>query len=67
MVFQCPDEAVVESIFNCCDKAQTGYVRASVLVDFLLKYASESHEIRYFYFEIRYYIIKHHNILDFFL
>ncbi|KAK4022479.1 hypothetical protein OUZ56_007941 [Daphnia magna] len=40
------DEAVVESIFNCCDKAQTGYVRASVLVDFLLKYASESHEIR---------------------
>ncbi|XP_057380976.1 uncharacterized protein LOC130703541 isoform X2 [Daphnia carinata] len=40
------DEAVVESIFNCCDKAQTGYVRASILVDFLLKYASESHEIR---------------------
>ncbi|XP_046652411.1 golgin subfamily B member 1-like [Daphnia pulicaria] len=40
------DEAVVESIFNCCDKEQTGYVRASVLVEFLLNYASESHEIR---------------------
>ncbi|KAI9555383.1 hypothetical protein GHT06_017898 [Daphnia sinensis] len=40
------DEAVVESIFNCCDKAQKGCVRASVLVDFLLKYASESHEIQ---------------------
>jgi Ca2+-binding EF-hand superfamily protein len=40
------DEAVVESIFNCCDKEQTGYVRASVLVEFLLNYAYESHEIR---------------------